>query len=52
MSIGAKMVVTGKGHLAQVAIIIAGEDRLEISVKDMISDELIRLPQGLMRSKN
>ena len=48
MSVGAKMVVTGKGHLAQVAITIAGEDGSEMSVKAIFSDDLMRTPQGLM----
>ena len=52
MSVSAKMVVTGKGHLAQIAITIAGEDGSETSVKAIFSDDLMRTAQGLMLSKN
>ena len=52
MSVGAKMVVTGKGHSAQVAITIAGEDRSETLVKAIFSNDLIRTSQGLMLSNN
>ena len=48
MSVGARMIVTGKGHLAQVAISIIGEEGTETTVKAIFSDDLMRTPQGLM----
>ena len=48
MSVGARMIVAGKGPAAQVAISIMGEDGTETTVKAIFSDDLMRTPQGLM----
>ena len=48
MSVGARMIVAGKGPAAQVAISLTGEDGTETSVKAIFSDDLMRTPQGLM----
>ena len=51
LSVGAKMIVTGKGPAARVAITVAGEDGTETSVKAVWSDDLMRTSEGLI-SKN
>ena len=48
MSVGARMIVAGKGPTAQVAISIIGEDGTETTVKAIFSDDLMRTPQVLM----
>ena len=53
MSVGARIIVTGKGHLAQMAISIVGEEGTETTVKAIFLDDLMRTPQCLMMmSKN
>ena len=48
MSVGARMIVGGKGSAAQVAISIMGEDGTETTVKAIFSDDLMRTPPDLM----
>ena len=48
MSVGARMIVAGKGSAAQEAISIIAEHGTEPTVKAIFSDDLMRTPQGLM----
>ena len=48
ISLGARMIVAGKGPAAQVAISLTEEDGTETWVKAIFSDDLMRTLQGLM----